>query len=189
MNRMLWIALPTLALAGCNRAAPPPVENAALDNSAETNAAASAPVPVTDAATYLTKAGAGDLFEIESSRAIADKTGNAGIKAFAQMMITDHGKSTARLKAAAREAGLTAPTPSLDPAQQQTLDAIRNATGTAADSAYLDAQRTGHSEALALHSGYAVGGDTEPLKKAANEIAPVVQHHIDQLARLTVTAQ
>ena len=187
MNRMLWIALPTLALAGCNRAAPPPAENAALDNGIETNTADA--VPITDAATYLAKAGAGDLFEIESSRAIADKTNNAGIKAFAQMMITDHTKSTAELKAAAREAGVTAPAPMLDPAQQQTLDEIKTATGSAADSAYLSAQRAGHSDALALHSGYAVGGDTEQFKKAANEIAPVVQHHIDQLAKLSAAEQ
>jgi len=186
---MLWVALPSLVLAGCNQATSPSANNAALDESVNAAVTEPAPAPVTDAMTYLAKAGAGDLFEIESSRAIADKTANAGIKAFAGMMIEDHTKSTARLKAAVREAGITAPAPALEPAQQQALDDIKTATGTAADSAYLDAQRTGHSEALALHSGYAVGGDTEQLKAAANEIAPVVQRHIDQLAKLTVAGQ
>jgi len=189
MNRILWIALPSLALAGCNEAAPPPTNNTAVADSINAATTEPAPAPVTDATTYLAKAGAGDLFEIESSRAIADKTANADIKAFAQMMIEDHTKSTARLKTAAREAGITVPAPALEPAQQQALDGIKAATGTAADSAYLDAQRTGHTEALALHSGYAVGGDTDQLKTAANEIAPVVQHHIDELAKLTVAGQ
>jgi putative membrane protein len=36
-----------------------------------------------------------------------------------------------------------------------------------------------------LHQGYAANGDNEALKKAASEIAPVVQKHIAELGRMS----
>lgn len=194
MKTLLWMTLPTLLLAGCNKPAAPTV-NETVDNEAMsanvTDGAMMAPtntaagMPVTDASTYLAKAGAGDMFEIESSKAIAAKTANADIKAFANMMIAQHGQSTAKLKAAAAAAKLSVATPALDAAQQAALDKIKSATGTGADQAYLDAQRTAHDDALALHKGYADKGDTPQLKAAAGEIAPVVEHHIAALAKLS----
>ena len=200
MTKKALLFLPLLALAACNGGdAGTSVTNSpggnsmngTMDGSMEmpANSAVigmeSAPAP-TDATTYLAKAGAGDKFEIESSRAILDKTQNADIKSFAQMMIDDHGTATAKLKSAAQAAKLTAPPPVLEPKQQQAVDSIKSADGAAADRAYLDAQKTAHQEALALHQGYAAGGDTAQLKTAAGEIAPVVQHHIEMLAKIKV---
>ncbi len=187
MTRLIWIAAPTLLLAGCNAAGTTPADDALANNSAANSMAVGEPVaaPVTDSATYLAKAGAGDLFETESSKAILAKTTKADIKSFAQMMVDDHGKSTAKVKAAAQAAGLTVAPPTLDAAQQQALDGIKAASGEAADRAYLDAQRTAHADALALHSGYRENGDTPELKAAASQIAPVVQHHIDELSKLS----
>ncbi|MCW2388090.1 putative membrane protein [Sphingobium sp. B11D3B] len=138
----------------------------------------------TDATGYLAKAGAGDLFEIESSRAILAKNPDKPVADFANMMVDAHGQSTAKLKAAAEKAGLTVTPPALDANQQAKLDAIKAAEGTAATTAYLTAQREAHAAALALHQGYAANGDTPALKAAAGEIAPVVQKHIDMLAKM-----
>ena len=204
MNRWIGIAAaPLTLLAACTSAADQPTEAAneaapgnAMDgammapgNNASQMGVAPMATPLggdVDTSTYLTKAGAGDLFEIESSRAIAAKTGNAEIKKFAQMMIDEHGKSTAKVKAAATGAGLTVATPKLEPRQQALIDGIKNASGQAADRAYLGAQRAAHGEALTLHQTYANNGDTPALKKAAGEIAPVVKHHIEALAKLSV---
>ena len=138
----------------------------------------------TDAAGYLAKAGAGDLFEIESSRAILTKSPDKAVADFADMMIEAHTASTAKLKAAAGEAGLEVPPPALEPAQQAKLDAIKAASGDAAAAAYLSAQREAHPAALALHRGYAAGGDTPALKTAAGQVVPVVDSHIEMLAKL-----
>ncbi|MCW2394625.1 MULTISPECIES: DUF4142 domain-containing protein [unclassified Sphingobium] len=149
--------------------APPPGEMSATPN---------------DATGYLAKAGAGDLFEIESSRAILAKNPDKPVADFANMMVDAHGQSTAKLKAAAEKAGLTVTPPALDANQQAKLDAIKAAEGTAATTTYLTAQREAHAAALALHQGYAANGDTPALKAAAGEIAPVVQKHIDMLAKM-----
>ena len=124
------------------------------------------------------------MFEIESSRAILAKTQNADIKSFAQMMTDDHGKATAKLKSAAQAAKFAAAPPALEAKQQQAIESIKAAQGSGADRTYLDAQKTAHEEALALHRGYAASGDTAQLKTAAGEIAPVVQHHIKMLAKI-----
>lgn len=201
MTKLLWAMLPPLLLTACNKSAPPAGNAVAPDgmndmmaaNMAATNMTGNAMMPpppesaggvVTEAPAYLAKAGAGDLFEIESSKAVLAKTTDANLKRFAQMMIDDHGKSTQKLKDAAREAGLTVAPPALDPAQQQMLDRIKAASGTAAVQAYLDAQRTAHQQALALHRGYASRGNVPQLKTAATDIAAVVQHHIDMLSAL-----
>jgi len=189
MKSSLSLALVPLLLAGCSEAPPPSVNNVEESNIA--NGTMMAPVseanavPAPDTPTYLARAGAGDLFEIESSRAILAKTANADLKKFAQMMIDHHTQSTQTVKKAAADAKLTVAPPKLDPAQQTMLDGIKAGSGPAADQAYLDAQRTAHDQALALHQSYAADGDTPALKAAAVEIAPVVEAHITELVKLS----
>lgn len=181
--------LVTLAflLAGCNGAkdeAPPSSDAAAINQSAEQTDAPATPVRTTDAAGYISKAGAGDMWEIESSKALLAKSTNADVKKFAQMMIDNHGKSTAKVKAAAAEAKLAVTPPKLDADQQKMLDDIKAADAASIDAVYLAHQKTAHDAALALHQGYAAGGDTPSLKKAASEIVPVVESHLTELGKL-----
>lgn len=190
MKTMLWLTLPALALAACHKDADNAQSMSASDTDVTSAQAASLPdadsanadsAAVTDAASYLDKAGAADLFEIESSRALLKTTQAGPIADFAHMMIKDHEASTAMLKKAAKTANITPSSPQLSPDQQHSLDTIRAAKGKDADQAYLEAQRSAHAAALLLHKGYAANGDSEPLKAAAAKIAPVVEHHIDML--------
>ncbi|MBL0923004.1 MAG: DUF4142 domain-containing protein [Sphingomonadaceae bacterium] len=138
----------------------------------------------TNAAGYIAMAGAGDLWEIESSKAFMAKSNNADLKKFAQMMIDQHTQSTAKINAAAKTANLTLPAPKLDAEQQRMLDEIKNAEAADVDAIYVRHQATAHRKALALHQGYAANGDNDALKKAAGEIAPVVEKHIAELGRI-----
>jgi len=200
MKKLIWLVLPALALSACQKAADE--KSAAGSNEASdassvmpedgmpSMSASAAPsenvdaTPGKDPGTYLAKAGAGDLFEIESSRAILKTTQDPQVKAFAQMMIRDHEASTTLLKKTAKAADIPVGAPRLQPAQKQSLDAIRAAKGTDADKIYLDAQRDGHAAALMLHKTYAADGNNEGLKAAAAQIAPVVQHHITMLDKI-----
>lgn len=138
----------------------------------------------TDAAGYAAKAGAGDMWEIESSRALLAKSTNADLKKFAQMMIDHHTEATAKVKAAATEANIEVKPPMLDTMQQNMLDQIKAADANAIDGIYMQHQKTAHDAALALHQGYAANGDNPALKKAASEIVPVVQKHIAELGNM-----
>lgn len=130
---------------------------------------------------YVTKAGASDLYERTSSQLLLGSTKNAGVRQFAQMMITDHTNSTTEVKAAAKQAGVTPPPPALAPDQARMVADLRKAKGTARDQLYITQQKMAHEKALALHSGYAQTGSAAPLKAVAAKVAPVVQHHLTML--------
>ena len=130
--------------------------------------------------TYLMKAGASDMFEIESAKVVMDSP-NAKVHDFAQMMVTDHTGSTEKVKAAAMQAGLHPAPPHLSPKQMRDLSALRAARGPARDALYIRQQKMAHSDALMVQSGYATGGSVRPLRMVASEIVPVVKHHIAML--------
>ncbi|MBA4751020.1 MAG: DUF4142 domain-containing protein [Sphingopyxis sp.] len=177
-----------LILAACgsnDETAPPPAEAVA------TNSVAPGPTPTmgtpaapTDALGYIAKAGAGDMWEIESSKALLAKSKNEAVRKFAEMMIDQHGKSTAKIEAAAAGANIAMPAPTLDAAQRTMLDEIKQADTPDIDALYVRHQRAAHEAALALHKGYGESGDTESLKTAANEIVPVIEAHRAELDKL-----
>lgn len=147
-----------------------------------------APAP-TDASTYVAKAGASDLWEIESSKALLAKSGNAEVRKFAQMMIDQHGQSTVKIKTAAAAAKIQVAPPKLDANQQKMLDEIKQADAAAIDALYIRHQRTAHNKALALHKAYGANGDKDALKKTANEIVSVVEMHRSHLDKLATQPQ
>lgn len=161
--------------------------NAAPPTAAELPPAAES--TATEATVYVARAGAGDLWEIESSRALLAKSNNDDVRKFAQMMIDQHGQSTAKIKAAAQSAGVNVAAPELNANQQRMLDEIRQADATSIDAVYLGHQRSAHADALALHRAYAAGGDIAGLKPAAAEIARIVEMHRRELDKLDASPQ
>ncbi|WP_294392081.1 DUF4142 domain-containing protein [uncultured Sphingomonas sp.] len=145
-------------------------------------AAVAAPAPPV----YVSKAGASDMYEKKSSQLVLATTKNADIRRFADQMVKDHTTSTAEVKAAAQKSGLTPKSPKLDAKQTRMVSDLTRAKGTERDRLYIEQQRAAHQEALALHKDYAATGTAAPLKAAAAKIAPVVQHHIDELSRMSM---
>lgn len=136
--------------------------------------------PMTPAA-YVATAGAGDLYERQSSQIVLETTSDPRVKSFATMMLADHGQSTAKVKSAAAKAKVRAAPPKLTPAQAEMIAQLRAETGTARDAAYVAQQKQAHGQALAVHKAYAAEGTAPPLKQAAAGIVPVVEHHIETL--------
>ena len=144
--------------------------------------ATSAPAATpTTASSYVIMAGASDLYEIQSSQMALQKSQNAAIRQFAQMMIDNHSMTTEQVTAAARTAGLEPMPPVLQDAQARMLSQLQPLNGAAFDAAYLNQQRTAHQMALTLHGNYARNGDNGALKQVAAGAGPVVQRHIEQL--------
>ncbi|VWX49638.1 DUF4142 domain-containing protein [Novosphingobium sp. 9U] len=131
-------------------------------------------------AEYVAAAAAGDTYEIQSSQTVLQTTQDPKIRSFAQMMIQDHTKSTAKLKAAALTAKVKAK-PMLMPAQAEMIAQLKAETGAARDQAYVAQQKQAHSQALTIHQSYGMDGKNVALKMVANGVVPVVQHHIEML--------
>lgn len=137
----------------------------------------------TPPATYVMKAGAGDMYEIQSSRMVMSST-NAKIRDFATMMVRDHTKSTGEVKAAAMKDHVAAPAPMLNPMQRTMLANLGKVSGTARDTMYLAQQKAAHNQALAVQEEEGVNGTTPALKMTAMKIVPVVKSHIQMLASM-----
>ncbi|HZF94534.1 MAG TPA: DUF4142 domain-containing protein [Allosphingosinicella sp.] len=141
--------------------------------------AASSMTP-TQAQAYVRLAASSDMFEIESSRLALQRSQNAQIRQFAQMMIDHHTDTTMQLSAAARASGQMVPT-AMVPAHAQLVAALRASASVGAfDRLYVTQQRLAHQQALALHSNYAARGDTPALRTVANAATPVVRAHLQQ---------
>jgi putative membrane protein len=107
-------------------------------------AATPAAAQTMSAATYVAKAGAGDQYEIQSSRLVLATTTNPMVRDFANQMIADHTKSTADVKAAAQQASVRVPAPKLEPMQMRNIAALRATRGAARDALYNQQQKAAH---------------------------------------------
>jgi putative membrane protein len=136
------------------------------------------------ALTYIAKAGAGDLYEIQASQLAATRAQRPQVRAFAQMLVTDHQHSTQMVGDAARSDGLTPRPPMLEPAQRTMLRQLEHARARDFDRLYLNQQIPAHVQGLALHRAYARNGEGRALRQAAQNIVPVVQTHLGRAREL-----
>lgn len=156
----------------------------AMANGMDTAMPADAAMPA-NGQEYATMAAASDMYEIESSQLALEKTQNAEVREFAQMLVTDHQKSTADLQAAAGQAqpAITV-TPALNPEQQANMEALRGAAAADFDRVYIMQQIPAHEKALAMVQGYGANGDVEPLKQHATTVATPIQAHLQRAREL-----
>ena len=188
MTRKLLIigaAIAALSVAACNqkptetKGAATPAEQAATPDA---NPAATVPTPSdeTKAATFVDKAAASDMFEIEAAKLAAKRSTNAEIKAFAAKMEKAHTKTTEDLKAAIAASGAALTPPTVLPEDLQgKLDDLTKADDKDFDKAYADSQVDAHQAALNLLQRYAQDGDTPAIKAFAAATAPAVQEHLN----------
>ena len=143
------------------------------------------PTP-TMAAPYVTKAGASDLYEIQSSRIALQKSRNSQVRALATMLISHHQMTTRDVTAAARRDGLRPMAPRLEPHQAAMIADLRRASAMGFNRAFLDQQRTAHEQALNLHSNYAQTGDRRALRMAASKAVPIIERHIARIDAIRI---
>src|ERR1700761_5434878 len=127
---------------------------------------------------FIKEAGMSDMLEIEAAK-IAQRTGNADEKKFAEMMITDHTKTSSELKQMVSGDMKAALPAALDDASQKKLDKLKDAKPEDFASEYDPMQVSAHKDATSLFERYAKGGDDPKLKDWAGKTLPALQHHLD----------
>jgi putative membrane protein len=189
MTRKLLIvgsAIAALSVAACSpktdetKGAATPAEQAATPDA---NPSATVPTPSdeTKAATFVEKAAATDMYEIEAAKVAAKRSTNAQVKKFAAMMEKAHTKTTEDLKAAIAASGAALTPPAALPADlQDKLDDLNKADDKDFDKTYADDQVDVHQAALNLMQRYAQDGDTAAIKAFAAATAPAVQEHLNE---------
>jgi putative membrane protein len=135
---------------------------------------------------YVQMAGSSDLYEKQSSQLVLESAANPDVRRFAEMMVTDHANTTAQLLAAAKESNIYH-SPKIQTKHAQMLRSLRRLPKDQRERGYVDQQVMAHEEALALHSGYASGGDNPRLQAVAAAAVPIIQAHLDEIRRIQGT--
>lgn len=144
-------------------------------NAADDPAMAAAPVST---AAYVEQAAMSDMFEIQAGELAASSGQSQKVKDFGRMMVTDHTKSSQDMKAMVGKTDPAVQLPArLDRENMAMIDRLKAAKGEAFDREYMSQQMAAHRKALALHQGYAQGGDNNDLKGFATQVIPVIQKH------------
>jgi putative membrane protein len=137
---------------------------------------------------FVDNAAAGGIAEIETSKLALEKSSSADIKAFANMMITDHTKANKELTALAKKNDIEVPddTTLVKQAKEKILD-MRDESF---DAAYANNQVKAHEETIELFKKQAntvtddkVKGATD-LKGFAQKMLPALEKHLDMAKKL-----
>ena len=134
-----------------------------------------------NAAEFVNQAANSGMFEIQSSELALNKVRDDRLLAFAQHMVQDHKKASEGLKDAAQP--MTMPT-SLDQEHAGMLQQLQQASGNDFTRNYVQMQFMGHEKAVALFDSYAQNGDNPQLKKFAQETAPTLHSHLQQISQI-----
>lgn len=133
---------------------------------------------------FVTAAAQSDHFEMLEADTVLAQSTDPQVRAYAQMMIQQHGQTRAALARAAAQAGLKPPPEGLDGEQARLLGELQSLKGPDLDQAYARHQALAHRAALTVEQGYARDGDTPAVKQVAGSTKPVVAQHVrmaDQL--------
>lgn len=132
---------------------------------------------------FVTQAASGNLLEIGAGQLAVQKAVNADVRAYGQMMVTDHTQASAELASLASSKGLQVPT-SLLPQHQQQLAVLTPLTGAAFDEAFVDLMVASHQEQLTLFRQASEDVDDQDLRSWAAGKVPALEVHLQQATTL-----
>ena len=127
---------------------------------------------------FFEKAAKAGTEEVAVSQAALPHLTNAEVKAFAQMMISDHSGANEELKALAARKAVTLP------AKQPDTDKWDKAKAKNYDEEYIKKMVNDHKDAVDLFTKTARQADDADVRTFASKTLPTLQHHFDQAKSL-----
>lgn len=134
-------------------------------------------------ASFVTKASAAGMTEVQASQLADAHAQSADIKSFASTMITDHTKAGDELKAVAQKNNFT-PSDGPNAMQQKAITHLSTLNGAAFDKAYAAMMLKDHNEAVALFKHESADGANNDLKSFASDTLPTLEHHLKMAKKL-----
>ncbi|MDB5005150.1 MAG: hypothetical protein JWQ34_3375 [Mucilaginibacter sp.] len=135
------------------------------------------PDPDTTAKHFLIVASIKNLQEVSAGEQALQKAKQPEVRAFAQMMIQDHGQSEQQLLALAKRRGI-----SLPPAATGGIKPDRLLAGAANfDSAYVHAMSAGHGNTVQMFGNYATTGKDPAVRVWAQQVLPILKMHLEHI--------
>lgn len=125
---------------------------------------------------FLMTAASSNLLEIQMGQLATQKSTNAEVKRFGQMMVDHHTKATQELKTVATPLGVTLPQ-TMMPVHQAMADKLMNKSGKDFDEDYMDAMETAHKMDIAMFEVKSNAAETPTVKAFATKTLPMLRSH------------
>lgn len=133
--------------------------------------------PHTDDPTFMKSAAHSDQNEIQLSKLVLEKGATGMAKTHADMMITDHTKSTADLKAIATKKNVTLPT-DMDAEHKAIADQMRKLSGKELEKKFMDQMVTDHQKTLNTMAAHKAMTQDTDLQTFITKTTPVIEKHL-----------
>jgi putative membrane protein len=134
--------------------------------------------------TFVTKAAAGGLYEVEIAKLAADKATDPAVKSFATMLVDHHSAANAELKALAAMRDVKLPD-EVPPDKKQVIDKLRNQSGAGFDREFV--QQVGikdHEQDIKLFQDASRDAKDEQLKSWIDKTLPTLKEHLAAAQKL-----
>lgn len=152
-------------------------------DSAPSSSQAAASKPSHADKTFVSKAAADGLAEVESGKLAQQKTSSDDVRQVAQKMIDDHSQANEKLQALASQKNLDLPKQP-DSAARKQMSRLESMSGPKFDKAFIKNEEQDHKKAIALFRKEAKSGKDPELKKFASEALPKLESHLESLRAL-----
>ena len=128
---------------------------------------------------FLKDAAEGGNAEVSGSEVALSQSGNADVKAFAQMMVDGHGKAGAELKGLAEQKGVkVSDTPTM--VKKAEIKMLSERKGSSFDQHYADSIGVkAHEDTIKLFQQEVDKGSDPDVKAWAAKTLPALQHHLE----------
>ena len=148
---------------------------------ADTSTKMASSTPVSDMdKQFMMEAGAGGNTEIAASKLALERSSNARVKSYANMMIADHQKAGDELKSLASQKSVTLPDSVIDK-QHKDLDDLRGTSAKNFDKAYIKMMDKDHKETVDKFEMAAKKCDDSDVKTFASKTLPTLKMHTDSV--------
>jgi len=125
-------------------------------------------------ASFVHRAGEGDLAELEFSRLAADRAASPAVRAYAQRIVEDHGQTSRELAIIAAHENIALPDV-VDEEHSQVLDVLGNEGGAIFDDNYVTAMLAAHQQLASLLKSSEAAVSTDELRTFIRKTLPVVE--------------
>lgn len=125
---------------------------------------------------FLMTAASSNLLEIQSGRMALQKSTNADVKKFGQMMIDHHTKATQEMQTVATPLGVTLPQIMM-PVHQAMADKLAAKSGKDFDEEYMDMMETAHQMDIAMFEVKSKAAEAPAVKAFATKTLPMLRSH------------
>ena len=144
-----------------------------------TTSTASTQMPLSkEDSTFVMKAAAGGIMEVELGNVAQQNGANDRVKNFGQMMVSDHSKANDELKSLASSKGITLPS-DLPADKRKHIDQMKKMNGKSFDSHYMSMMVSDHKEDISEFEKASKNAKDPDLKNWATNTLPTLKKHLD----------